>query len=76
MQLKGGLTTARIGVRMSSLESRVHEAYTTHRAAYGKWNNGEIDKSWTDENNVLCIRYTSGKWWHYDKNKDGDWIWW
>lgn len=61
---------------MNSLESRAHKAFTAHKAVCEVWNNGEIDKVWTDENSVLCIRYENGKWWHYDKNRDGEWIWW
>lgn len=61
---------------MNSLELTAYKAYTAHRTAYEDWNNGEIEKSWLDENHILCIRYKNGKWWHYDINRDGEWIWW
>jgi hypothetical protein len=76
MQLSDGLITARIGVRMNSLELTAHKAYKAHSTACEVWNNGEIAETWLDDNHVLCIRYKNGSWWHYDMNKDGEWIWW
>jgi hypothetical protein len=61
---------------MNNLELTAHKAYTTHKAACSEWNNGKIEKTWLDENHVLCIQYANGKWWHYDVDKFGNWMWW
>lgn len=36
-----------------------------HKKAFENWNEGEVIKVWYDENNILCIQYASGQWWHY-----------
>lgn len=41
-----------------------------HKKAFTKWNEGNILKSWYDDNNIFCIQYESGRWWHYKLNKD------
>lgn len=61
---------------MNNLELTAHKAYTTHKAVCSEWNNGKIEKTWLDENHVLCIQYANGKWWHYDVDKSGNWMWW
>lgn len=62
---------------MSSLELTAHKAYAAHRAAFADgWTEGIIAESWMDEEHHLCIRYQSGRWWHYDIDKYGNWVWW
>lgn len=62
---------------MSSLELTAHKAYAAHRAAFvNGWTEGTIAESWMDEEHHLCIRYQSGRWWHYDIDKSGNWVWW
>lgn len=46
-----------------------------HRQAFENWREGEISEYWTDENGNVCIRYESGKWWHY-RGTDGVVEWW
>lgn len=41
------------------------QAWHRHSQACEGWNEGGIAEYWNDENGHLCIRYESGKWWHY-----------
>ena len=61
---------------MNSLEITAYKAYVAHRKAFDTWENGNIDKVWMDDNKNICIKYTSGKWWHYSVSQSGDWMWW
>lgn len=38
-----------------------------HMKAFEKWEEGRPVEYW-EEDGVLCIRYESGKWWHYKIN--------
>ena len=41
------------------------------------WEFGEPETVWIDEDSVaLCIKYTSGKWFHYRLTPDGCAEWW
>lgn len=51
------------------------DAYLYHKSAFECWEYGNISEIWSEECCDLCIRYESGKWWHYKKIND-DWIWW
>lgn len=62
--------------RMNSLEITAYKAFVAHRKAFDTWENGNIDKVWLDDNKNICIKYTSGKWWHYSVSKSGEWMWW
>lgn len=54
-----------------------YKAYTAHRAAFADgWTEGSITETWMDEDHHLCVRYQSGRWWHYDIDKSGNWMWW
>ncbi|WP_412251132.1 hypothetical protein [Monoglobus pectinilyticus] len=89
-QLKDGLTIKNRGLlmikkifirrewrdRMNSLEITAYKAFVAHRKAFDTWENGNIDKVWLDDNKNICIKYTSGKWWHYSVSQSGDWMWW
>ena len=41
------------------------QAWHKHSQVCESWNEGTIAEYWHDENGHLCIRYESGKWWHY-----------
>lgn len=58
-----------------SMEQFAIKCYEAHRAAFECWNYGGIDEAWEDEDGILCIRYTSGEWWHYAM-ENGSVIWW
>lgn len=45
----------------------IKECYSFHRSAFEVWRFGEPVESWK-ENNILCIRYASGVWFHYHRN--------
>lgn len=50
---------------------------TAHRAAFADgWAEGSITESWMDEDHHLCVKYQSGRWWHYDIDSFGNWVWW
>ncbi|MFA9376198.1 MAG: hypothetical protein ACERKZ_05515 [Lachnotalea sp.] len=48
----------------SELEELSKKCMVAHKQAFETWEEGEIKEYWL-ENNVLCIRYESGNWWHY-----------
>lgn len=64
---------------MNTIEEQVMYCVDQHRKAFTDWKEGSIDKYWIDENDsaVICIKYNSGKWWHYRINsRDKTVIWW
>lgn len=50
-----------------STETRdLAEAYSKqHKQAFERWTHGAIDRVWYDTDNVMCIAYADGQWWHY-----------
>lgn len=40
-------------------------AFQRHSNEFGDWNEGEPIKIWSEENCEVCVKYESGKWWHY-----------
>ena len=48
--------------------------FKAHRRACENWQEGDIKEVWR-EKEILCIRYTSGNWWHYGFVGDNV-IWW
>lgn len=57
------------------MEKIAMDAYIYHKSFFENWEYGDISEIWYEECCDLCIRYESGKWWHYKKNKN-EWIWW
>lgn len=55
--------------------NNIDRCINTHRNAFEEWTDGEPVETWTDENGILCIKYKSGKWWHY-REKKGSIEWW
>ncbi len=47
-----------------------------HKQAAENWSDGKIVKVWKDKNNILCITYESGRWWHYQQTGSGSIEWW
>ena len=47
-----------------------------HKQAAERWNDGKVVKVWKDKNNILCIAYESGRWWHYRQTRDSNIEWW
>lgn len=45
--------------------------YEIHKRAFEVWSEGEPVEIWNDENGILCIRYESGRWWHYKPSPKG-----
>lgn len=50
--------------------------YNFHRSQLDGWEHGEIKEVWTDADCNTCIRYTDGKWWHYNVDKKENIIFW
>lgn len=46
-----------------------------HMAACENWRDGAPVDSWIDADGYYCIRYESGKWWHYS-DANGRLEWW
>lgn len=53
----------------------VEKIYQMHKSAFEDWNEGEPKNARFDVAGALCIRYESGKWWHYRLN-NGNLSWW
>lgn len=63
-------------VRKISVNSlNVQEYYKKHKDAFGCWKEGEPTRAYYDEDNILCIEYKSGNWWHY-RIKNNNLQWW
>ena len=56
---------------MEKAELDPMECFEFHRGIFEKWEHGEIAESWRDAAGILCIRYQSGKWWHYATDSTG-----
>lgn len=50
--------------------------YNFHRSRFDSWEHGKIKEIWTDADGNICIRYASGKWWHYSVDKKGNIFFW
>lgn len=51
----------------------VQQFFMQHKKALTIWKEGDPVKAWF-ENNILCIKYQSGNWWHYRlNNKKLEW---
>lgn len=49
----------------NKIEEIVNIAYKAHKSAVEQWRYGEpVEAEWNNDN-VLCVKYESGKWWHY-----------
>lgn len=57
-----------IKININSLN--VQEYYKKHKAVYENWLEGEPVRAWYDADNILCIEYASGNWWHYRVNNN------
>ncbi|XCP83596.1 hypothetical protein ABXS75_10925 [Roseburia hominis] len=55
-------------LKMKQLAARAH---AVHQKAVEKWQHGEIQDVWFDQEGHLCIRYQDGMYWHY--NERGEW---
>lgn len=40
-------------------------AYDRHKFFRSDWDEGEPIEAWFDEDRNVCVKYASGKWWHY-----------
>lgn len=55
---------------------RVEQFMSIHKSAFENWKEGNVAKVWNDEDNILCIKYESGNWWHYRLNNHNKLEWW
>lgn len=57
-------------------EEMIDRAYREHKEAFENWEEGKPVDSWEEDGCDICIRYESGKFWHY-KDLDLPFItWW
>lgn len=56
-------------------EGLVNRAYQYHSSCFEEWQEGHPVDSWLDDEGTLCIRYESGKYWHY-KQSGNEFTWW
>lgn len=65
--------TAAIGLFNDIQEEKRKEDFVNfclqeHKKAFEQWNEGEIVEYWEEDEGVMCVKYESGKWWHYRNN--------
>lgn len=51
-------------------------AWLIHKSQCEKWQEGRPKETWEDNSGCLCVRYESGRWWHYRQNGSGGLEWW
>ena len=49
----------------NELLERAELAMERHKEFIEEWKEGGVSEAWIDENNNLCVRYESGRWFHY-----------
>lgn len=59
--------------RMKALKERADQYAKEHRAAFEKWEHGEVADVWLHEGKeaIVCIRYEDGQRWHYEETPEG-----
>ncbi len=62
-------------VRTTPAET-VTKCTEAHMKAVEKWPYGRMTDYWTDQEGNLCIRYMTGKWFHYIIDSTGAVHWW
>ena len=60
---------------MERYDMAVRACWEAHRAACEGWQEGEPVEAWREDGGVLCIRYASGRWWHYRETSSGGLEW-
>lgn len=53
----------------------VDRIYQCHCSSIEEWQEGHPVESWIDRNGNICVRYESGKYWHYKPDGSG-FTWW
>lgn len=60
-----------------TVEEKAMRCMNEHKKAFEAWTEGNIVKCWEEENGAICVRYESGKFWHYKHNVvSGALEWW
>lgn len=57
------------------LDAQAMQAYLKHRQVCESWDEGFIAEYW-QEDGCLCVRYESGKWWHYKDIDSSEFTYW
>lgn len=65
------------GHRIDDLRDTVfaRECIAVHMSYMERWEDGEAERAWINNEGLFCIAYESGRWWHYTKNEN-DIEWW
>lgn len=64
-------------VKIKRMKQNATAFYNMHKKGCEQWEFGEPETVWIDEDSAaLCIKYTSGKWFHYRLTPDGCAEWW
>ena len=45
--------------------------FEIHKAAFEDWQEGNPIQMWVDDSGIFCMKYESGKWWHYKETSSG-----
>lgn len=54
----------------NNLKLTAQYCLSEHKKVFEKWLEGKILEYWYDDNNIFCVRYESGNWWHYKLNRN------
>lgn len=69
--IKGTKTIAEYKQVQEYMQEKARAYFDAHKAGCEEWTHGLPEKIWREGEDVLCIEYTDGSWWHYQNTKDG-----
>lgn len=68
--IKKKLTIEEHMVEQAKMVEQADLAHKIHKESFRPWMHGYPVKVWYDEEGTLCVKYESGKWWHYNLDKE------
>lgn len=71
MEIKEQIPTSWKAQNIDVNSLNVQEYYKRHKASCSNWNQGDPIEAWYDENNIVCVKYNGGEWYHYSLKNDG-----
>lgn len=57
---------------MEDIKEYAKRCERRHRRVLGRWEDGQMKKSWMEKDGVLCVQYQSGAVYHYAAQVDFD----
>ena len=56
---------------MQDKANRYADEHLHSYESHDNWQEGEPVKAWYDADEIFCIEYKSGRWWHYQETAEG-----